>query len=265
MEFPRFIGMVHLPALPGSPLSSLALDECERCAVADAVALAEGGADALIIENFGDVPFRAGSVDPHTIAAMTRIGLAIRSEVDLQIGVNVLRNDGLAALGIAHALDASFIRVNILSGTMATDQGLITGQADTLMRTRQALGASRIKVLADVLVKHASPLASLSIADAVEDATLRGLADGVIVSGSATGKPADPSDVRQAVQSSGNRPVYIGSGITTESIARFVPPAYGAIVGTSIKRDGRINAPVDVERVRRLADWFRTMPEENGP
>lgn len=245
--------MVHLPPLPGSPQSSLPLSACEESAVRDAVALADGGADGLIIENFGDAPFRPGRVDPHTVASMTRIGLRIRTEVDLSIGVNVLRNDALSALGIALAIGASFIRVNILSGAMATDQGLITGEADQLMRLRRELGASGIRVMADVLVKHAAPLAPQTIEDAVEDIIVRGLADAVIVSGSATGKATSLSELQRAREAALGTPVYIGSGATADTIPSLMPPAYGVIAGTSLKTDGNVQAAVDTARVRAFA------------
>jgi hypothetical protein len=252
-QLPRFIGMVHLPPLPGSPGSALSLAACEARALADARALAAGGADGLIVENFGDAPFRRGRVDPHTVAAMTRIALRIRTAVDIAVGINVLRNDALAALGIAQAAGASFIRVNVLCGVMATDQGLITGEADELMRLRRFLDATDIAVFADVLVKHAAPLAPLSVADAVEDVVLRGHADAVIVSGAATGKPAELEEVQAAVRAAAHVPVFIGSGANAATIGEFVPPAYGAIAGTSLKRDGGVTEPVDEARVRAFA------------
>lgn len=251
--FPRFIGMVHLAPLPGSPASSLTLEECEQRAVDDARTLAAGGADALIIENFGDAPFRPRRVDPHTVAIMTRIAIAILESVEVPIGINVLRNDGVSALGIALASGASFIRVNILSGVMATDQGLITGEADELMRLRRSLGAEQVRVFADVLVKHAAPVGDTTITDAVEDAILRARADAVIVSGSATGKPASLEDLHEAVRAAGKTPVYIGSGATADTVQQFIPPAHGAIIGTSLKKEGDVNQPVDIERVRRVA------------
>lgn len=234
-------------------MNRLPISACEDRAVRDAVALAEGGADGLIVENFGDAPFRPGRVDPHTVASMTRIALRIRDVVDLAVGINVLRNDALSALGIAHAIGASFIRVNILSGAMATDQGLITGEADLLMRQRKALGATDIRVLADVLVKHAAPLASQSIKDAVEDTLLRGLADAVIVSGSATGKAANLDDLHQAVCAAKGAPVFIGSGATAGTISSVMPPAYGIIAGTGLKENGDVHAPVDIAHVREFA------------
>ncbi len=127
---PRFIGVVHLPPLPGGPRPSPGLDAVIERAVADAETLARGGADGLVVENLGDAPFAAEQVDPYTIAAMTRAVAAVRVAVPtLELGVNVLRNDAAAALSIAAATDAAFIRINVHIGAMITDQGLIQGQA----------------------------------------------------------------------------------------------------------------------------------------
>lgn len=256
--FPRFIGMVHLPPLPGAPKSRLSIDACEQHALADARRLAEGGAEALIIENFGDAPFRPGAVDAHTVAAITRIAASIRRAVDIPIGINVLRNDAAAALGIALAAGAQFIRVNIHTGVMATDQGLIAGRADQTLRLRRALDAEHIRIFADVLVKHATPLGVPTMTDAVEDAIERGLADAIIVSGSATGKATSPPDVAEAVNAAGSVPVYVGSGATIETLPTLIPPAYGAIIGTGLKERGDVHAPVDPARVRAFADLFAT-------
>ena len=76
-----------------------------------------------MVENFGDAPFHATTVEPVTIAAMSRIIHRIVEEVDSPVGVNVLRNDAAAALSIAAATGARFIRINVHIGSMMTDQG----------------------------------------------------------------------------------------------------------------------------------------------
>lgn len=247
----RLIGVVHLPALPGSPRSALPLAACIDAGVRDAIALADGGADGIIIENFHDVPFRAGAVDPHTIAAMTAAALAIRATVDCAIGINVLRNDASAALGIALAADASFIRVNVHTGAMLTDQGIISGCADETLRLRRLLDAEHIQIFADVLVKHAVALGPVTLEDAVRDAVERGLADAIIVTGAATGSAAAAADVERATSATGV-PVFVGSGVRADNVNSVVPPASGVIVGTWVKQDGVVTNPVDVERVRAL-------------
>ncbi len=256
----HLVGMVHLAALPGSPLANLSIDEIVEKAVLDATALQAGGADSVIVENFHDVPFRPGQVDPHTVAMMTRVCREVREAVDIEVGVNVLRNDGPAAIAIAAATGCSFIRVNIHTGAMLTDQGMISGQADETLRLRRLLGVENaVKILADVFVKHATPLGNMSVEDVVEDMVYRGLADGIIVSGSATGKAADLDFVRQVASSSGLTPVYVGSGITAANVANYLPHAAGVIVGSSLKFDGLVDNLVDVERVRALHTAIRAV------
>ena len=246
----RLIGVVHLAALPGSP-RAIALQDCIERAVADATALEQGGADAIIVENFHDAPFRPAAVDAYTVAAMTAAALAVRAAVSCDLGVNVLRNDAAAALGIALAVGASFIRVNVHTGAMLTDQGIINGRADETLRLRKLLDAERIRIYADVLVKHAAPLGPVSIKDAVRDAVERGLADAIIVTGNATGSAASPDDVRNAADVT-SVPVYVGSGVTADNLAGFVPPATGVIVGSWLKQDGVVSNPVDARRVERV-------------
>jgi uncharacterized protein len=245
------IGVVHLPALPGSPRSSLSMRDCIRHAVRDARALSDGGADAIIVENFHDVPFRPGAVDAHTIAAMTVACLAIRDAVTCAIGVNVLRNDAAAALGIAMACEASFIRINVHTGAMLTDQGIVTGKADETLRLRRSLGAEGIRIYADVLVKHAVPIGAVSLRDAVRDSVERGLADAVIVTGGATGAAATREDVVVAASAT-SVPVLVGSGVSAVNAGKFIPPAAGVIVGSSLKSSDDLASPVEIERVKHL-------------
>jgi len=227
-------GMVHLGALPGAPLFS-SLAEVLNVALRDARAIAEGGADGFVIENFGDRPFTRGRVEAETVAAMTRIVTEIAREVRLPFGVNVLRNDALSALGIAAATGAAFIRVNIHTGAAVTDQGIIEGDAYASLRKRAAL-APDVLLFADHLVKHATPLGDVS----PKDLRLRGLADVLIITGAETGGAADPrqlAELRAAVDA----PILLGSGLTAENAEQFAE-ADGAIVGTSLKTGGVIDA-----------------------
>ncbi len=206
------VGMVHLPPLPGSARGGEAsLNDVLAQAAADARALAEGGADAVMIENFFDAPFAKDAVPPHTIAAMTRAVDAVRAAVPphLPIGVNVLRNDARAAIAIAHVCGARFVRINVYVGAAVTDQGLIEGAARTAVLYRRELGAD-VALWADVLVKHAAPLGVAVLEEAAKDAVLRGLADALIVSGAATGAPTAAEDVRRVKSVVPATPVLVG-------------------------------------------------------
>src|SRR3954471_18547507 len=247
------IGMIHLLPLPGSPRYAGDVKAVREAALRDAAALHEGGVHGLMIENFGDVPFYPSRVPAYVVAHMTAIAAEVRARVALPLGINVLRNDGLGALAIAHACGAEFVRVNVLCGARVADQGLLQGIAHDLLRDRTLLGASDVKVLADVDVKHSAPLARRELADEVDDTVKRGLADGVIVSGAGTGKKTEPDKVRAVKGYAGTDvPVFVGSGITAETIAEYVPFADGFIVGTTFKRDGDPTNPVEVDRVRKL-------------
>ena len=245
------IGVVHLKPLPGSPRWGGSMDEVIKAAKADALAYERGGADAIIIENFGDAPFTKDNVPAETVASMSAAGLAVRLTVNVPIGFNVLRNDAHAALALCAACGGSFIRVNILSGVMVTDQGVIEGRAFEVLRARRAL-AAEAKILADVHVKHAAPLASMPIGQAALDTVERGLADALIVSGTATGKATDPAKAREVKNACPGVCVLIGSGATAQSVRLFGDAVDGFIVGSSLKRGGRLSNPVDSRRVAAL-------------
>src|SRR5688572_6188434 len=249
--------MVHLPPLPGAPRYDRDVGGARDAAVLDAVALAEGGVDAIMIENFGDVPFFPGRVPAHVVAHMTAIACEIRRRVKVRIGINVLRNDGCSALAIAHAVGADFIRVNVLCGARVTDQGIVQGIAHDLLRERAMLKAERVRIFADVDVKHSAALAPRLLEDEVADTIERGLADAIVVSGSGTGKHTDVEKVKRAKSAAGKTPVFVGSGVTVETIADYLPHADGFIVGTALKKNGKAERAVDVRRVRRLIAAMR--------
>ncbi|MEO1400249.1 MAG: BtpA/SgcQ family protein [Cyanobacteria bacterium J06635_1] len=247
------IGVVHLLPLPTAARWQGHLDAVIERATQEATALASGGVHGIIIENFFDAPFVKDGVDPAVVSAMTLIISRVMQLVPLPIGINVLRNDAHSALAIATCVGAKFIRVNVLTGVMATDQGLIEGRAHELMRYRRELG-SPVKVLADVLVKHARPLGTPNLATAVQDTIHRGLADGVILSGWATGTPPNLEDLELAKAAAGETPVFIGSGASWENIPKLIQAADGVIVSSALKRHGDINQAIDPSRVGQFVE-----------
>ncbi len=248
------IGMVHLRALPGAPGYDGDLAAVHEAALHDAQALAEGGVNGLMLENFGDIPFHKDRVPPRVVAHLTAIAARLRQHVDLPMGINVLRNDGRSALAVAHAVGAQWVRVNVLTGARVTDQGIIEGIAADLMRDRAALSGTEIAVFADVNVKHSAPLASIPFDQEVEDLVRRGNADALIVSGSGTGREIDLYELKSVRSVTGDCPVLIGSGATQQNIGELAELADGFIVGSSLKHDGKATEPVDINRVRKLME-----------
>jgi len=247
-------GMVHLHPLPGAPLFGGSIDAVIDAAMNDAQAIVSGGCDGIVIENFGDKPFFRGRVPRETVAAMTRVINEIEHEVNVPIGVNVLRNDALSALAIAAAVGAAFIRVNIHTGAMLTDQGIIEGEAAETLRLRAAL-APDVLIFADHMVKHAVPLAPYDPMQSAKDLRVRGLADALIVTGAETGAAPDASRLAMLAEAV-DAPLLIGSGLSEVNAAQFAG-ADGAIVGTAIKRDADVAQPVDPPRVQRIVAAFK--------
>jgi uncharacterized protein len=248
----HILGMLHLLPLPGSPRYGGSMEPVIDRALNDARALRRGGIRAMILENFGDAPFYPGPVPPVTVAAMAAVASRVLDRIDVSLGINVLRNDGCAALSIAHAVGADFIRANVLCHARLTDQGVIEGIAHDLLRLRRHLGAENIRILADVNVKHSAPLAPISVEQEAEDLIHRGQADGLIVTGAGTGKSTPLAEVERIKAAAGRTPVFVGSGVTARTIADCLAHADGAIVGSWLKEGGVAAHPVDWKRCRQL-------------
>lgn len=250
------IGVVHLAPLPTTARWTGKLSQVIARAEQEATALAAGGVDGIIIENFFDAPFAKERVDPAIVSAMTLVVDRLKGMVMLPMGINVLRNDAHSAMAIATCAEVEFIRVNVLTGVMATDQGIIEGKAHELLRYRRELG-SNVAILADVLVKHARPLGAPNLTTAVQDTIQRGLADGVILSGWATGSPPSIEDLELAAAAAEDTPVFIGSGANWENISQLMQAADGVIVASSLKRHGDIRETIDPLKVAQFVEAAR--------
>jgi membrane complex biogenesis BtpA family protein len=257
------VGMVHLPPLPAAPGSDGDIGAVLERARSDAAALAAGGVDGLLVENFGDAPFYPEDVPKHTVASMTRVARAVVEAVSLPVGINVLRNDAAAALSVAAAAGGEFVRVNVHTGARATDQGLLEGRAHETVRLRDRLGAD-VSVWADVEVKHSAPVGEPTpVRRQLADAAERGLADAVLVSGAATGEAVSGDTLERAVAAREELgcsvPILVGSGVTPENVSGLLPAADGLIVGTALKEDAQTSAPVSESRVERLCDRVESL------
>ena len=250
------IGVVHLLPLPTSARWGGSLKAVIERAEQEATALAAGGIDGIIVENFFDAPFTKDQVNPAVISAMTLIVDRLMNLVVVPVGLNLLRNDAKGALAIASCVNAQFIRVNVLNGIMATDQGLIEGNAHEILRFRRELG-SDIAIFADVLVKHARPLGTPNLTTAVQDTIERSLADAIILSGWATGSPPTLEDLELATAAAKGTPVLIGSGANWDNIGQLMQAADGAIVASSLKRQGMIHETIDPIRVAQFIEAAR--------
>jgi membrane complex biogenesis BtpA family protein len=260
------VGVIHLIPLPTAPRWRNNFRDVLDRAEQEAVALASGGVDGILVENFFDAPFNRGAVDPAVVSAMTLAVHRVKQMVNLPVGVNVLRNDGKSAMAIASCTGAQFIRVNVLAGGMVTDQGIIEGIAYELLRYRRDLG-SEVRIFADVLVKHSQPLgfSPVNLTHLVQDTIERSLADGVIISGSVTGEEPSLQELKTAClacQQSGT-PLWIGSGANPDNVAQLLTYADGVIVASSLKKHGQITHPIDPLRVMRFMEAVHQVRESS--
>lgn len=254
--WPRIVGVLHLPPLPGSARGGDAgsIAGIIEAMLRDAEAYQRAGIDTVIVENYGDLPFVRDRVDAAVTSAMTRVVDAVRQATGLTIGVNVLRNDVLTAVSIAAMTGARFVRANVYVGVMQTESGIIQGCAHDVQQELKRLGAD-VEVWVDLDVKHAAPLVERSLADQADDAIERAFASALILTGSATGAATDPGAVACLRQHT-NAPIYVGSGATPDTIPTM-PGATGFIVGTAMKVDGIVTNPVDPARARAVLDAAR--------
>ncbi len=257
------IGMVHLPPLPGAPrYDNERIADIADFAVSEAAKLREAGFDGMIMENFGDAMFYKRA-RPETIASMTYVAKAIRDSVDLPMGICVLQSDPIAALSIAHAVEAEFVRVPYYTETYIVDAGVMESCAAETLRFRRLLGSDAL-IFADVHIKHGYPLSQRPIADSAEDAVHRGLADVIIVTGKKTGGPTNSKDIAEVKARIPDWPVFAGSGVSTNDVNTILSVADGAIVGSSLKYDDNAERPIDITKgkeIMRLVQSIRDMEE----
>ncbi|MCD4737604.1 MAG: BtpA/SgcQ family protein, partial [Bacteroidales bacterium] len=253
----KVIACIHLLPLPGSPQYKGSMQEIIDLALEEVRIFKKYSVDALIVENFRDIPFYPDQVIPATVAAMSVITHEIIKEFEGPVGVNILRNDAKAAMSVATVTGAQFIRVNVHIGSKITDQGIISGRSFETLRLKKILD-SNVLVFADADVKHASPLGEYSLEQEVRDLSERSLADGIIVTGSGTGHKVNLEDLL-TIKRNTKLPVILGSGANPDNIADFHPHINGVIVGSYFKKDGIADKSVEAERVMVFMEIFKRL------
>jgi membrane complex biogenesis BtpA family protein len=252
------VGMIHVAALPGTPRAEKGVAAIAEAAAREARQYQEAGFHGVMIENMHDRPYLKGAAPPEVVACMTAVACEVKRATSLPLGVQVLAGANREALAVAQAAGADFVRAEGFVFAHVADEGIIESSAGILLRYRRAIGAENVRVFVDVKKKHAAHTVTADV-DIVETAHAAAffLADGVIVTGTATGRPADPAEVR-AVGQGVEIPVLVGSGITAENIGAFAD-ADGFIVGSWLKKDGDWTRPLDPERLEALVRAFRAL------
>ncbi len=251
------IGMVHIGALPGSPLFDPSLDLLSA-ARADLLALQSAGFDAVMVGNENDRPYEF-SVDTASTATMAALIGQLKSEITTPFGVNVLW-DPMSTIARGAATGAAFVR-EIFTGTYASDMGPWTPDAGKAMRYRDRLGRQDMAMLYNVSAEFAHSLDQRPLADRARSAVFSSIPDAVLVSGQITGEAAELADLEAVKAVLPDTAVMANTGVKHETVGQILSIADGCIVGSSLKVDGHTWNAIDPDRAQ---DFMRRAREARG-
>lgn len=247
------IGMVHIGALPGTPLFDPSAD-LVAAARADLLALQDAGFDAVMFGNENDRPYEF-QVDTASTATMAALIGELKSEITVPFGVNVLW-DPMSTVALGAATGAAFVR-EIFTGTYASDMGPWTPDAGRAMRYRDRLGRPDMAMLYNVSAEFAQSLDTRSLPDRARSAVFSSIPDAVLVSGQITGEAAALSDLEAVKAVLPETPVLANTGVKHDTVADVLAIADGCIVGSSLKVDGDTWNAIDPDRARDFMDRAR--------
>ncbi len=246
------VGMIHLKALPGTPKYKFDTSYIIEEALKEAGLYKKAGVDAIIIENMHDVPYLKGHVGHEITSIMTLVAYLIKQETNLAVGIQILAGANKEAMAVAKASGIDFIRAEgFVFGHMA-DEGLMEAQAGDLLRYRSQIDANTIAVFTDIKKKHSSHSITqdISLLDTAKAAQFF-LSDGVVITGNHTGMATSIEELK-ILKESLDFPIIVGSGITLENVAAYIPICDAMIVGSYFKDKGYWENDLNYDRVARF-------------
>ena len=246
------IGMIHLRPLPGSAeYDNCGIGPVLERAMDDGRLLEEGGVDAILIQNTGDIP-ATGDIGPETIAHMAAIGTLLRRELKTPFGVNILANGAESALAVAQAIDAAFIRIKVYVGAVVGIGGVIQGAAQRVQNFIHKIGAQNIEIAADVYDRTSRPLVDMPIEEAAHYASFHGGAHALVITGASVDDSLDR--IKRVKSTVVDKPIYIGGGTTKDNVAQFLSICDGVIVGNAVKIGPEFQGQVNRDRLKEYME-----------
>jgi len=252
------IGMIHIGALPGTPLydEKGGMKALTDGAAADLEALQGGGIDAVMFGNENDRPYSL-KAPTASVAAMSAVVTQLKPSIRVPFGVNYLW-DPVASVAIAAATGAYFAR-EIFTGVYASDMGLWVPDCAGAVKARRDLGVRELKLLFNINAEFAAPLDTRPLALRARSAVFSSLADAILVSGPITGQPAQQSDLNAVCAAVKEVPVFANTGVNIDNVADVLNVADGCVVGTHFKVDGHTWNAVDPARVKRFMEKVESL------
>jgi len=239
----RLVGVLHLPPLPGAAnYTGQPVREMAEAAAQDALILQRAGFTDVMIQDASDNP-QPVTVSAPAIAALAVVGAEIRRRSDVSMGVVAGHNDGVAAVAIAHAIDAQFVRVKVLTGVAVGPTGWMEGCALQVAQMKRLLG-SHVDVWADA---HEATSRALTgdVRWAAAEALSFGGADALVITRDSGVPDAidDISAVRAAL--GGDARLMIGGRVNADTLEAAMRGSDGAILGSVLKTGSGYDARID--------------------
>ncbi|GMR30083.1 hypothetical protein PMAYCL1PPCAC_00278 [Pristionchus mayeri] len=257
LQRPAMFGMIHVPALPGTPGNTLTVPAILDVVKKEAEIYTHAGVDGIVVENMHDLPYvRAEKIGPEIVSSMSMACSTVASvchhgKKDIVLGVQILAGANREAMAVAHATGFDFIRAEGFVFSHVADEGWMDACAGDLLRYRRMIGADNVAVFTDLKKKHCAHAvtADVPLGETAKAAEFFN-ADGVILTGVATGSKANSTELKELVEST-TLPVLIGSGIDVWNVKEY-REAKAFIVGSSLKKNGEWRGELCADKVKRL-------------
>ncbi|KAF5281643.1 hypothetical protein FQR65_LT14617 [Abscondita terminalis] len=212
-----------------------------------------------MLENMHDVPYlKSKHFGPETVAIMTKVCTEVKGIIPKNIpcGVQILTGGSKEALAVAKACDFDFIRSEGFVFGHIGDEGFIESDAGALLRYRRNIDAENVSIFTDIKKKHSSHAITddVSLIETAHAAEFFH-SDGVVLTGTATGKPADIKELVHLKESC-SLPIIVGSGVTVDNLSHYLL-ADAVIIGSHFKLNGNWVNDVSSERVQLFMNAFR--------
>jgi uncharacterized protein len=247
------IGMIHVKAMPGTPKSRNDLTEVIEHAKNEAEIYKGAGIDAVMIENMHDLPYLKNNVGPEITSAMTAVAIEVKKILgNIPLGIQILAGANKEALAVAKAANLQFIRAEGFVFGHVADEGYIDSCAAELLRYRKKIGAEEIMIFTDIKKKHSAHAITfdVNISETAHAAEFF-MSDGVIVTGTSTGKEADAKEIKY-VKKNVKIPVLVGSGVTLNNLKKYLSISDGLIIGSYFKKDGFWENELEFEKIKKF-------------
>lgn len=164
--------------------------------------------------------------------------------LDIPIGVNVLRGDAMA-FELAKDYPVAFIQIDSVVGHL-------NKRDDVTFEEFLKLNRSRVDIclLGGVRFKYMPVVSENTVEDDLKIAVNR--CDGICVTGDATGQETSLEKIKRFKDAVGGFPLIVAAGVNRDNIQNQLKYCDGAIVGSTFKDNRTDNGNVSLEHVEEL-------------